>query len=58
VNVTYTVNQKPCSGCDANPPDYTWFGLHSNAKLTSAERADLIKGLEATFGPPAPDRKR
>jgi hypothetical protein len=40
------------------PTYYTWFGLHSSAKLTPTERADLIKGLEATFGPPLPDRRR
>ena len=40
------------------PSYYTRFGLHSNAKLTPAEKADLIKGLEATFGPPPADRNR
>jgi hypothetical protein len=37
------------------PSYYTWFGLHSNAKLTSAQRAALIAGLTKTLGlsPPA-----
>jgi hypothetical protein len=38
------------------PPYYTWFGLHSKAKLSPAQRTELINGLEATFGPPLPDR--
>ncbi|MGE0879846.1 MAG: heme-binding domain-containing protein [Acidimicrobiia bacterium] len=30
------------------PPNYyTWFGLHSDAKLTDAEKAQLIAGLRA-----------
>jgi len=33
------------------PSYYTWFGLHSSAKLTSAQRAALIAGLTKTFGP-------
>ena len=33
------------------PAYYTWFGLHSNAKLTSAQRAALEAGLIKTFGP-------
>jgi Haem-binding domain len=33
------------------PSYYTWFGLHSNAKLTSAQRAALIAGLTKTLGP-------
>jgi hypothetical protein len=32
------------------PSYYTWFGLHSNAKLTSAQRAALEAGLIKTFG--------
>jgi hypothetical protein len=32
------------------PSYYTWFGLHSGAKLTSAQRAALIAGLIKTFG--------
>lgn len=32
------------------PPDYyTWFGLHSNAKLTAAEKQQLADGLKATL---------
>jgi hypothetical protein len=32
------------------PPNYyTWLGLHSNAKLTAAERRDLAAGLTATL---------
>jgi hypothetical protein len=32
------------------PPDYyTWLGLHSNAKLTAAERQKLAAGLTATL---------
>jgi hypothetical protein len=33
------------------PSYYTWFGLHSNAKLTKAQRDALVAGLIATFGP-------
>ena len=33
------------------PPDrYTMFGLHEDAKLTEAERAELIAGLRKTLG--------
>ena len=31
------------------PGYYTWFGLHSDAKLTSAERKELAAGLRATL---------
>ncbi len=32
------------------PPSYfTWFGLHSNAKLTQAEKDELIRGLLVTL---------
>ena len=31
------------------PAYYTWFGLHSNAKLTSARRAALVAGLTKTL---------
>ncbi len=31
------------------PSYYTWFGLHSNAKLTAAERQELAAGLSATL---------
>ncbi len=32
------------------PPDYyTWFGLHSNAKLTKVEAQQLIDGLRKTY---------
>jgi hypothetical protein len=32
------------------PPDYyTWFGLHSDAKLTPAERKELADGLAKTL---------
>lgn len=31
------------------PPYYTWFGLHSNAKLTSGQRAALVAGLTKTL---------
>ena len=32
------------------PPNYyTWLGLHSNAKLTAAERSELASGLDATL---------
>ncbi len=31
------------------PPDYyTWFGLHSDAKLTPQEMKDLVDGFRAT----------
>ena len=34
------------------PPSYfTWFGLHSNAKLTKAERDELARGLDASLRP-------
>jgi Haem-binding domain len=36
------------------PSYYTWFGLHSNAKLTSAQRAALIAGLIKTLGASPP----
>jgi hypothetical protein len=32
------------------PSYYTWFGLHSGAKLTPAQRDELIAGLVKTFG--------
>ncbi len=32
------------------PSYYTWFGLHSGAKLTSAQRAALVAGLEKSLG--------
>jgi hypothetical protein len=32
------------------PSYYTWFGLHSAAKLSKAERDDLIRGLKASLG--------
>ncbi len=32
------------------PSYYTWFGLHSSAKLTTAQRDALIAGLIKTFG--------
>jgi hypothetical protein len=38
------------------PPNYyTWFGLHTDAKLTDAETRQLVAGLEATLraDPPA-----
>ena len=31
------------------PSYYTWLGLHSDAKLTAAERKDLAAGLRATL---------
>jgi hypothetical protein len=31
------------------PSYYTWFGLHSNAKLTAAEKKELADGLTKTF---------
>ena len=31
------------------PSYYTWFGLHSNAKLTAAEQQQLADGLQATL---------
>ena len=36
------------------PSYYTWFGLHSKAKLTSAQRAALVAGLIKTLGVSAP----
>jgi hypothetical protein len=33
------------------PPDYyTWLGMHSDAKLTPAERKQLADGLTRTLG--------
>jgi hypothetical protein len=33
------------------PPNYyTWLGMHSNAKLTPAQRRQLADGLEKTLG--------
>ena len=32
------------------PGYYTWFGLHSGAKLTKAERQELAAGLQKTLG--------
>jgi hypothetical protein len=32
------------------PSYYTWFGLHSAAKLTPAEKDELARGLQATAG--------
>jgi hypothetical protein len=31
------------------PSYYTWFGLHSGAKLTAKEKQDLADGLKATY---------
>jgi len=31
------------------PSYYSWFGLHSNAKLTQAERDELARGLTASL---------
>jgi hypothetical protein len=31
------------------PSYYTWFGLHSEAKLTPAERSQLVHGIERTL---------
>jgi len=33
------------------PAYYTWFGLHSNAKLTKAQRDQLANGLAASLKP-------
>jgi hypothetical protein len=32
------------------PAYYTWFRLHSAAKLTKAERDELVRGLKASLG--------
>jgi hypothetical protein len=32
------------------PGYYTWFGLHSDARLSAADRAALVAGLQATYG--------
>jgi mono/diheme cytochrome c family protein len=32
------------------PGYYTWLGMHSNAKLTPAERRELAAGLQKTVG--------
>jgi hypothetical protein len=32
------------------PSYYTWLGRHPDAKLTAAEKADLVAGLEKTYG--------
>lgn len=31
------------------PSYYTWLGLHSNAKLTKADKQQLIEGLRNTY---------
>ena len=33
------------------PAYYTWFGLHSSAKLTKAQRDQLARGLAASLKP-------
>ena len=33
------------------PAYYTWFGLHGNAKLSTADLDALVHGLETTYGP-------
>ena len=33
------------------PAYYTWLGLHSNAKLSAADKAALVKGLQDSIGP-------
>jgi hypothetical protein len=33
------------------PSYYTWFWLHSDAKLSAAQRQQLAEGLKATLGP-------
>ena len=41
--ITETINE------GSMPPDYyTWFGLHSDAKLTPAEKTALVEGLLAS----------
>ena len=35
-------------------PEYTWFGLHSDAKLTDAEVQQLVDGLERTIAADPP----
>jgi hypothetical protein len=32
------------------PSYYTWLGLHADAKLTAAQKAELVQGLTATLG--------
>src|SRR4051812_41482569 len=32
------------------PASYTWLGRHADAKLSASEKADLIAGLERTYG--------
>ncbi len=32
------------------PSYYTWFGMHADAKLTSAQRKELADGLRKTLG--------
>ncbi|HEX3394618.1 MAG TPA: heme-binding domain-containing protein [Acidimicrobiales bacterium] len=39
------------------PSYYTWVGMHSEAKLTPAQRQQLAQGLEATLGPGGADRR-
>lgn len=41
------------------PPDfYTYLGLHSESKLTAAEKQELIDGIEATLAADPPTRGR
>lgn len=32
------------------PSYYTWLGRHPDAKLSASEKADLVAGLEKTYG--------
>ncbi len=36
-------------------PSYTWLGLHPEAKLSAAERRELLEGLERTIRADPPD---
>ena len=38
------------SGGSMPPSYYTWFGMHKAAKLTPAERAELVAGLKKSLG--------
>ena len=40
---------KPSANGSMPPGYYHWFGLHANAKLTSAEKQQLADGLRATL---------
>lgn len=45
---------EPIEKGEMPPSSYTMFGLHSDAKLSAAERQDLVDGLRATIAADPP----